>query len=642
MDIEYYKEAKSRLHTLNEQGINSFSNLATRFIRYIWQFNPNTTSSNSNDINVNIENSCIEIGETTSVDFEATLASQNITEIPDEAERESFLASFLLSSVSTDQTFKVLITHMRSILARELAAYIALYAKVDHSEDEEIDYELHTFASEMVTSKFFPMGSYRRYLSVIANTSMRQFAMTPQEKHHKHLSFKVTKCQLSAIEMGMMRIKASLVMPSLPNSQSYKFRIASNSNGTYLALNSSDTGVLNTVERIVKTPQSTINPHFYVYTDNIAHIGERDGVLMPIEATDSRARDTPNNLLNVLDMMKKIMIPTELTKIMERHKQLNPSADRPALICILFHYYFMLNMTMKLPDIPIPRAYNLPYTTSSRAAPPSQHPDWRPLKSPPQIISKLIDYFNTAIETLAIRNYNDSPGLDGATGQIVNYPLAINDFFIHKCRSIFKKTLPGILKNTLEKHMPSTPDSTDMSHKKLQIDKNNNCTRHILGIMLWLSRQPFTIDESYTILKKYFQAITKNDFFFENLRTFGSDVFNYIAATSVFCKMLETKQWTEKQREEMSPFITRCIFSMQPQTKTDYFLSLQFQKMTLRQLTNTLRNSIEVLKQGHSQDKRCILKPRRALGASFESRVANPWRTATGASYTGQPISPDY
>ncbi|MEC7030175.1 MAG: hypothetical protein VXW87_00695 [Pseudomonadota bacterium] len=641
MDIEYYKAARSHLLTLNEQGINSFSSLATRFIRYIWQFNPDTTRSSLNDINVNLENKLIEMGGATSVDFDATLASQNIPAIPDEGDRQSFLASFLLDSVPPSQTFKILLTHMRSILANKLAAYIALYAKIDHSEDEEINYELHIFASEMIASKHFPLRSYKRYLSIIANEKMQQYALTPKEAHHRHLSFKITKCQLSATEMGMMRIKASLIMPSLPNSQSYKFRIGSNSTGTYLALNSNDDGVLNTIRRVVETPLSTINPHFYVYSENIAHMGERDGTIRPIEATDSRNRDVPNNLLNVLEMMKNIMIPTELTKIMERHKQLNPTADSATLICIFFHYYFMLNMTMKLPSIPVPRVYNLPYTTSSRAAP-SQHPDWQPLKSPPQIISKLIDYFSTAIETLAIRNYHDTPSPTDATGLIVDYPLAINDFFVQKCRGVFKKVLPKVLRNTLEKYKPVLPDSTEISQKKLQVDRNNDYTRHILGIMLWISRQPFTISESYSILKTYFEAIIENDFFFENLKTFGNDVFNYIAATSVFCKMLETKQWTEKQKEEMSPFITRCIYSMQPQTKTDYFLSLNLQRMTARQLANTLRNSIEVLKQGHSQDKRCILKSRRLMGAKFESQVANPWRIAIGAPYTAEPISPDY
>ena len=159
----------------------------------------------------------------------------------------------------------------------------------------------------------------------------------------------------------------------------------------------------------------------------------------------------------------------------------------------------------------------------------------------------------------------------------------------------------------------------------------------LIGITAWLSQLNFHIDVCHSLLVKYLTTFAAIDHLAVSLKIFGSNVFDYAAATTAICRAYNAngRQWSEAQTAALAPGFIRLIFCMQPQTKSDWLLSINLNKAIPEESTRILHNALQFLHTGRSGDKRPVLKAGRWCKESLEE-LFNSVRSATGATHTAR------
>ena len=437
-----------------------------------------------------------------------------------------------------------------------------------------------------------------------------------------------------------MNTIATLRLPFVENSSSYRVLILTKRDGTYISFISNDAAVDETVSRIVRSPGSTVEPWRYANSEliNNRRLDQLRGETPPPSRSDIAA---PTNLLDVMAFMKIIAVPTELVQMLNSHSSQTTSLDRKSLIQILFHYYFMVNMEESLPRLPRSRdrSYNLTWVTQGIGS--SESPDWRPLKSPQQLLSKVQAYFmRVALPVLGLRHYHEVRIAHTAAqplGLEIDYPYTVSDFLTIKCPELLITWLPEALASAIQKHSLKLTDGRSKDQVR-QINKDNADSLTILiGITAWLSQLDFPIDVCHSLLVKYLTSFAAIDHLAASLKIFGANVFDYAAATGAICKTYSAngKQWRDEQKETLAPYYIKLIFCMQPQTKSDWLLALDPNKSIPKEAARILHNTLQLLHTDRAGDKRPVLKAGRWCKESLEV-CFNSFRSATGATHTAQ------
>lgn len=637
---DYYPTSK-RLTMLRDQGIENYQDLLHRFIHYIWNFKATDETYDIDQFNISHSSKGIKIGSHTFVAFGATLSSQNISEVRQPDEPECYLSFYILEPIDPSQTFAQVINRFNAIITMDCAQYIALYARLDHNQDHEINYSTHNFVASLVTSEHFPTNGYKRFLDIISASNMDARFIKESSKANSNLTFKISRTQYSKNEVILMNTIATHRLPFVENSGSYQVLVFTQIDGTYISFISSDATVNETINRIVKSPGSTVEPWRYANSKliNSCRIAQLRGETPPsLNAADMA---TPTNLLDVMAFMKIIAVPTELVQMLNSHSSQTTSLDRKTLIQILFHYYFMVNMEKSLPRLPRSRdrSYNLTWVTQGIGS--STSPDWRPLKSPQQLLSKVQEYFfGIALPVVGLRHYHEVRGAPTTTpplGLAIDYPYTVSEFLIKKCPELLVTWLPEALASAIQKHSLKLTGGRSKDEVK-QVHKDNaNSLMILIGIAVWLSQLDFPIDVCYSLLVKYLTSFATINHLAVSLNIFGANVFDYAAATGAISRAYYAngRQWSYEQKEALDPNFIKLIFCMQPLTKSDWLLAIDPNKAIPKESNTILLNTLQFLNAGRSGDKRPILKAGRGCKEFLET-CFNSVRSATGATHTAQ------